>query len=190
MEMENQTTLLALRNFFLARSGKDLAAACATLANNEVTTPDPTDFDDGYWEEAEFAFNRLFVGPTALQAPPYASYYLEPEQQLMGKSTLKVRRLYEMAGLVSSLQGFLPDDHLGVELDAALGLLTLAERFDVEEPRALWRYFLHEHLESWVPCFLDQARNAKAGHPAVDLALDRLETWLGDERTKVEGYDQ
>ena len=190
METVNQTTLLALRNFFLARTGKDLAAACATLADPKVTIPGPGDSDDRYWEEAEFVFNRLFVGPMALQAPPYASYYLEPEPQLMGQSTLKVRRLYEMAGLVSSLQGFLPDDHLGVELDAALGLLALAERFDVEEPSALWRYFLHEHLASWVPRFLDQARNAETGHPAVDLALDRLEAWLNDQGTKEEGYDQ
>ena len=190
METENQATLLALRNFFLARTGKDLAAACVTLANHKVTLQDLTEFDDSYWEEAEFVFNKLFVGPMALLAPPYASYYLEPEPQLMGKSTLKVRRLYEMAGLVSSVQDFLPDDHLGVELDAALGFLTLAERFDVEEPRALWRYFLHEHLESWVPRFLDLARSAETGHPAVDLALDRLETWLEDQGTKQEGYDQ
>ena len=190
METVNQTTLLALRNFFLARTGKDLAAACVTLANDTVTTPDLADSADRYWEEAEFVFNRLFVGPMALQAPPYASYYLEPEPQLMGKTTLKVRRLYEMAGLVSPLQGRLPEDHLGVELDAALGLLALAERFDVEEPRALWRYFLHEHLASWVPRFLDQARNAETGHPAVDLALDWLEAWLEDQGTKQEGYDQ
>lgn len=190
MEMENQTTLLALRNFFLARSGQDLAAACASLTGDKMTTQDLTALSDRYWEEAEFVFNRLFVGPMALQAPPYASYYLEPEPQLMGKSTLMVRRLYEMAGLVSPLQGRLPDDHLGVELDAALGLLTLVERCDAEEPRALWRYFLHEHLASWVPRFLSQARKAETGHPAVDLALDRLEAWLKDQGTKQEGYDQ
>jgi TorA maturation chaperone TorD len=57
-----------------------------------VATPDPADFDDSYWEGAEFVFNRLFVDPAALQAPPYASYYLEPEQQLMGKSMLKDQR--------------------------------------------------------------------------------------------------
>ena len=188
METENQTTLLALRNFFLARTEKDLAAACVTLANDKVTTADLADLADKYWEEAEFVFNRLFVGPMALQAPPYASYYLEPEPQLMGKTTLKIRRLYEMAGLVSPLQGSLPDDHLGVELDAALGLLTLAERFDVEEPRALWRYFLHEHLASWVPRFLDQARNAESGHPAIDLALDRLEAWMENQGKEQEGY--
>jgi TorA maturation chaperone TorD len=190
METADQERLSALRDFFMARNGDDLAAAYMTMAHGEVANLDPANAGDNYWQEAQFVFNRLFVGPMALQAPPYASYYLEPEPQLMGKTTLKVRRLYEMAGLVSPLHGRLPDDHLGVELDAALGLLTLAEHFDVEEPRALWRFFLHEHLASWVPRFLDQARNAETGHPAIDLALDRLEAWLEDQGKKQEGYDQ
>ena len=190
MEMEKKAALVALRNFFLARTGQDLAEAYVALADGEEMSLDLPHMETINWEEAEFVFNRLFVGPMTLQAPPYASCYLEPEPQLMGASTLKVRRLYEMAGLVMPLQGRLPDDHLGVELDAALGFLTMAERFDVEEPRALWRYFLHEHLEAWVPLFLDRARRAKISHPAVELALDRLEAWLEDQGKEEEGYNQ
>ena len=69
-------------------------------------------------------------------------------------------------------------------------MLTMAERFQAEEPRALWRYFLQEHLAAWLPRFLDQARNAASRHPAVDLALDRLEQWLEDQGTKQEGDDR
>ncbi len=187
MDTVQNTTLVALRNFFLARSGEELTAACITLAGNNQKIKGMGDIN---WEEAEFAFNKLFVGPMALQAPPYASYYLEAEPQLMGESTLKVRRIYDLAGLVSPLQGHLPDDHLGVELDAALGLLSMADNLDAEEPRALWRYFLHEHLKTWLPQFLNQARNAETGHPVVDLALDQLEAWFYDQETKKEGYDQ
>jgi len=187
MDSVQTTTLAALRNFFLARSGEELTSACITLANDNGKTTDMGDMD---WEEAEFAFNRLFVGPMALQAPPYASYYLEAEPQLMGKSTLQVRRLYDMAGLISPLQGHLPDDHIGVELDAALGLLSMTECLDAEEPRALWHYFLHEHLQIWLPKFINQARGAETGHPAVDMALDHLEAWFNDQETKQEGFDQ
>jgi putative dimethyl sulfoxide reductase chaperone len=187
MDSVQKATLAALRNFFLAGSGEELTSACIALAN---TKGKPTDMGDMDWEEAEFAFNKLFVGPMALQAPPYASYYLEAEPQLMGENTLKVRRLYDMAGLISPLQGHLPDDHLGVELDAALGLLSTTERLDAQEPRALWRYFLHDHLQTWLPQFLNQARSAETGHPAVDLALDHLEAWLNDQETKQEGLDQ
>lgn len=187
MNTKPNATLIVLRDFFLARTGDDLAAAYAGLAADGGAGSFPADPATVDWEVAEFTFNKLFVGPKALQAPPYASYYLEPEPQLMGQSTLRVRRLYEMAGLVSPLEGRLPCDHLGVELDAALGMLTMADRSETEEPRALWRYFRDAHLKAWAPLFLDKARQADAGHPAIDLALDRLEAWLDEQGTGEEG---
>jgi TorA maturation chaperone TorD len=190
MENEKNATLAALRDFFLARTGKDLRAACAKLANDGGPDLFSGTLATADWDAAEFVFNKLFVGPNRLQAPPYASFYLEPEPQLMGNSTLRVRRIYEMAGLISPLQGHLPCDHLGVELDAALGMLTLAERSKTDEPRALWRYFLNDHLKVWLPLFLDQARQADDRHPAVDLALNRLEAWLDEQGKEEEEYDQ
>jgi TorA maturation chaperone TorD len=190
MENEKNATLSGLRDFFLARTGKDLCAACAKLSINSDPQFFPGTLATDDWEAAEFVFNKLFVGPKGLQAPPYASYYLEPEPQLMGNSTLRVRRLYEMAGLISPLQGHLPCDHLGVELDAALSILTMAEHSKADEPRALWRYFLNDHLKVWLPLFLDRARQANDGHPAVDLALNRLQAWLEEQLKREEGYDQ
>ena len=184
MTLVQKTRLAELRNFFLAQSGQDIASACTALAKDSKFSSEIAGMD---WEAAEFAFNKLFVGPMALQAPPYASAYLETEPQLMGESTLKVRRIYEMAGLSFPLQGRLPDDHVGVELDAALGLSCLAERLEMEEPRALWQYFFHEHLAAWLPQFIKRARKAEAGHPAVDLALDHLEAWLNHQETTKEG---
>lgn len=182
-------TLTALRDFFLARTAEDLAVAYSEMAKDADGVTGIGEVAAMDWEEAEFAFNKLFVGPMALQAPPYASFYLDPEPQLMGQSTLRVRRIYEMAGLISPLEGKLPCDHLGVELDATLGILAMAERSEAEEPRALWRYFLDEHLRVWLPSFLVQARKADAGHPAVTFALERLEAWL-NEQGKEEGHDQ
>lgn len=190
MENEKNATIEALRDFFLARTGKDLCAACAKLANDGGPEFVPGTLATVDWDAAEFVFNKLFVDPKELQAPPYASYYLEPEPQLMGPSPLRVRRLYEMAGLISPLQGHLPCDHLGVELDAALGMLTMAKRSEVDEPRALWRYFLNYHLKVWLPSFLDRTRQADDGHPAIDLALNRLEAWLDEQGKGEEGYDQ
>jgi putative dimethyl sulfoxide reductase chaperone len=190
MENETNATLAALRDFFLARTGKDICAACAKLANDDGPEFFPGTLATVDWDAAEFVFNKLFVGPKGLQVPPYASCYLEPEPQLMGPSTLRVRRLYEMAGLISPLQGHLPGDHLGVELDAALGMLTMANRSTADEPRALWRYFLNDHLKVWLPLFLDRARQADDSHPVVDLALTRLEAWLDKQGKEEEGYDQ
>lgn len=183
MDPAQKRPLVQLRNFFLARSGEDLAEACTALARGSQAEPDMAEMD---WDQAEFTFNRLFVGPMALQAPPYASAYLETEPRLMGQTTIQVRRIYDMAGLGSPLQGRLPDDHIGVELDAALGLSAMARELEAEEPRALWAYFLHEHLGAWIPRFIERARRAEAGHPAVDLALDHLEEWLHRQHIKQE----
>lgn len=184
MRPEHRRTLARLRDFFLARSGRELASAWSAMAEElPGQRPGNTNGDD-----LEFAFNRLFVGPMALEAPPYASIYLSSEPRLMDDTTLKVRRIYEMAGLISPLQGQLPDDHIGVELDAALTLSALAEDVDAQEPRALWHYFLYDHLQRWLPGFIDKTRRAQAGHPAVDLALDHLETWL--DTIKEEGKAQ
>lgn len=187
MKLIENEILMALRDFFLSRSGGDIAAAYTLLAADDSEAPDVDKID---WVEAEFAYNKLFVGPMALKAPPYASFYLESEPQLMGKSTLKIRRLYDMAGLTSPLQGSLPDDHLGVELDAAIGLMSMARHHDAEELIALWRYFFREHLNIWIPQFLKQARNTDTRHLTVDLALDRLEAWLNNQQSKKEGYDE
>ena len=67
MELAEKTTLTLLRNFFLARSGTELALACMALAGDSRVALQMGQTD---WDEAEFAFNRLFVGPMALQAPP------------------------------------------------------------------------------------------------------------------------
>jgi putative dimethyl sulfoxide reductase chaperone len=188
MENQNNATIMALRDFFLARSSKDLCAACTKLANASGLPAGTMASMD--WDAAEFAFNKLFVGPKSLQAPPYASYYLEPEPQLMGQSTLKVRRLFEMAGLISPLQGHLPCDHLGIELDAALGMMAMAKDSKADEPQALWHYFLNYHLKAWLPLFLEQALQADDRHPAIDLALNRLDRWLNEQEKREEGYDQ
>lgn len=190
MRGADQTTLSALSDFFLARTGSDLATAFAILAGDNASTNDTEDPEGIDWEAAEFVFNKLFVGPMAPQAPPYASCYLSAEPQLMGECTLKVRRLYEMTGLTSPLQGRIPDDHLGVELDAARLMLSMIAQFNMEEPRALWRFFLKEHLNTWVPQFLDRARKAESAHPAIDLALNKLEAWLNDQQRQPEGYVQ
>lgn len=184
MDTDQNSPLNFLRDFFLARDGQELTKAGMALVKEYGAATVKNDPD---WDEAEFSFNRLFVGPKAPEAPPYASFYLESEPQLMGESTFKVSRLYEMAGLVSPLKGQLPDDHLGVELDAAVGLLDIIEKQDAEEPSILWLYFLDDHLAVWLPKFLNQARRANAGHPVVDLALDRLEVWLTDRKTLTGG---
>ncbi|MEW5723943.1 MAG: molecular chaperone TorD family protein [Thermodesulfobacteriota bacterium] len=164
-----------MRDFFLSRDAADLAAAYKTLAGLGPA-PDPGD-----WEAVEFAFNRLFVGPMKLAAPPYASVYLDPEPRVMGESTLQARRVYQALGLESPWEGRLPDDHISLELDACLHFQAALAKAPAEELSALWRYFILEHLGTWVPRFVDRVREAPLVPAPIVFVIDQLVAWLDQE---------
>ncbi len=161
--------LPALRDFFLAADAEQLCGAALRLPGEVFALCD--------WDEVEFSFNRLFVGPMAPEAPPYASVYLEPEPVLMGPSTLAVRELYARLGLVSPWKNRIPDDHLSLELDALLALGVTLPGEAGRELAAQRALFLREHVARWVPEFVRRVRDA-APHPAVARAVDLLDRWL------------
>jgi TorA maturation chaperone TorD len=174
-----QTTaqLKGLRDFFIARNAAELGAAYAYLAD-WVNQPAPAVTD---WQAIEFAFNRLFVGPKAPVAPPFASVYLEPEPQLMGQSTLHVRQIYELVGLRSPLKNIIPEDHLSFELDAYRQLAVASTEVASPELTALQHYFLNRHMHRWLPEFISRVRLAEAVPEAIHFVIDCLEAWLTHE---------
>ena len=113
--------------------------------------------------ETEIAVNyaRLFVGPFSLGAPPYGSFYLEPEKKVMGDSTLAVQEFYRQAGL--SLDEDFPElpDHMAVELEFLSFLLQGASEGDEV---ALWvdrrREFLRRFVAGWHGQFCAAIREA------------------------------
>ena len=130
---ENQdfARLAALRDFFWAPNGAALRQAYADLAataalTSAVSMPGQADEESTDWQAVEFAFNRFFVGPQAVIAPPFASIYLDPEPQLMGRTTLQVRDLYRLLNLQPAGAGVIPDDHISFELDLYRQLLMAA----------------------------------------------------------------
>ncbi len=192
--MDPRRTLIALRDFFAARDGAALAAALAALGSaaapaQRVMAPPAAGPDD-----IEFAFNRLFVGPGALDAPPYASVYLDTESRLMAESTRQAAAVYDALGLHSPLSGSLPDDHIALELDALVAFAELregSERNDRPHGRsqpwrgaeldALWRWFLCEHVARWVPPFLERVRAARDVPPAIAEVATQLAAWLATQ---------
>src|SRR5690349_17543560 len=109
--MSTSTTILQqLSRFFFASNTTEMMTSYGELA---LLFPVPA-VDD--WSAVEFSFNRLFVGPRALLAPPYASIYLDGDNtRLMNESTMKIRQLYELVGLVSPWLNKIPDDHVALE---------------------------------------------------------------------------
>lgn len=105
-------------------------------------------------------YERLFVGPYKLPAPPYASLYLESEPTVMGRSTLGVLRMYEDAGFVLSPSFKDLPDHIAAELEF-MALVCEEERrsWKKGDPSGAGRFlsveerFLSGHLVQWIPKF-------------------------------------
>jgi TorA maturation chaperone TorD len=197
MSEHSSPVIEALRDFFAATDAAALKeAACRIARSVGAEIPAHTD-----WTAAEYEFNRLFVGPAALQAPPFASAWTESDRALMGKAALEARETYHRLGLAVPGEGVIPDDHLAYELEAVLAMKSLlAVRGVAAEADAsgnagpgndhsdagvadLHAWFVGEHLERWLPPFMQAVReNAEKGG-VVAMATDALTVWFENERT-------
>lgn len=100
------------------------------------------------FDNLEFDFNRLFVGPDRLEAAPYESIYRNSERALMQAETMAVRRFYERAGMVLTNKNHVPDDHLSFELEFVCFLLE--ESMEDDAYYELFEAFMKLHLFQWV----------------------------------------
>jgi TorA maturation chaperone TorD len=62
------------------------------------------------------AWQRLFIGPWALPAPPWGSVWLDKENVLFGDSTLALREWMRANGIAHAAQSQEPEDHFGTLL--------------------------------------------------------------------------
>lgn len=170
-----------LRDFFAARDADSIRTASEGISREFGSQlPDVVD-----WLEVEYDFNRLFVGPAALPAPPYASAY-EDDPTLMSPRTLEVRNLYRRMGLATPDQGSIPDDHISFELDALLGLVALENAGGPNAPdaSAMREWLVLNHMSQWVPRFITAVTEEDASAPVL-LAIRSLERWLDAERDRL-----
>lgn len=172
----NDRTLYALSRFLFAQTGSEMQTAWTLLEDAPVV-------DD--WDNVEYCFNRLFVGPGTLSAPPYASVYLDgTRRQVMGLTTTQMRELYQALGLASPWLNKIPDDHLALELDALWQILDTHRRLP-EEPLRQASAYLCQHLLRWVPRFVEQVHRADAVHPALLFVTDQLLETLQTESART-----
>ena len=110
------------------------------------------------------AYARLFLGPFEILASPYASFYLEPHQQIMGEVSRYVANEYAGAGLLPQANSREAPDHICCELEF---MYFLAFQF-VATGQTVWldrqRRFWSGHLRHWLPAFCDQIIQAEV-HP-------------------------
>jgi TorA maturation chaperone TorD len=103
------------------------------------------------------AWQRLFIGPWALPAPPWGSVWLDKESVLFGDSTLALREWMRANGIGLSEQRAEPEDHFGT-------LLLLAAWLCESGEDEAFNQLLAWHLLPWSGRFLS-VFIAGAGNP-------------------------
>ncbi|MGE4273658.1 MAG: molecular chaperone [Desulfitobacterium sp.] len=108
-------------------------------------------------QDMKVEYNRLFVGPGHLLAPPYESVYKTRNADneigvVMGDAAIDAKQFYRTAGL--DLDDNFKDlpDHIAVELHFMSYLCTL------ESANAAEGEFLGSHLGSWIADFSQTVR--------------------------------
>ena len=106
----------------------------------------------------EVDFAGLFVGPFIVAAPPYGSVYLEDKRQLMGDSTIDVRRHYLSLGLDLSPEFKEAPDHICAELEFmhvlirhGVEAIDAGDYDQLTETVGHQKVFLENHLAAWIP---------------------------------------
>ncbi len=103
------------------------------------------------------AWQRLFIGPWALPAPPWGSVWLDRESVLFGDSTLTLRQWMRDNGIAFEMAQNEPEDSFGTLLLLAAWLAETGR--DAERDQLLaW------HLLPWSSRFL-AVFVENAGHP-------------------------
>ncbi|WP_213378083.1 Tat proofreading chaperone DmsD, partial [Klebsiella aerogenes] len=152
----------------VALSARTLGALFSYAPNSEQNAPLVAAFLDGSWQPQwpfpvsdslamEFAassdealpqaWQRLFIGPWALPAPPWGSVWLDKESVLFGDSTLALREWMRTSGIALDLERNEPEDHFGT-------LLLLAAWLCETNQDELFAQLLAWHLLPWSGRFL------------------------------------
>lgn len=111
------------------------------------------------------AWQRLFIGPWALPAPPWGSVWLDHENVLFGDSMLQLRQWLREQNIDCGIDDTEPCDHIGILLMLAAWLAESAKQQALDQLLA-W------HLLPWTRRFLE-VFISKADHPFY-CALGRL----------------
>lgn len=105
-------------------------------------------------------YNRLFVGPGKLVAPPWGSVYLSEERIIFDEHTLSVRDFYKSWGISVNRKNKEPDDHIGFELEfmsimcrKSIDAIRENDMDKLKDLLEAQKSFLQDHLLKWTDQF-------------------------------------
>ncbi|MDI3426392.1 MULTISPECIES: Tat proofreading chaperone DmsD [Enterobacter] len=161
--------------FYFAPNSEQIAPLVEAIAagdwyqawplDQETLLPIADAFNTPADESLPEAWQRLFVGPYALPAPPWGSVWLDRESVLFGDSTLALRQWMRDNNIHFEMQQNEPEDHFGTLLLLAAWLVENGREAERDQLLA-W------HLLPWSTRFLSEFVES-AGHPFY-IALGRL----------------
>ena len=113
-------------------------------------------------------YNRLFIGPAALVAPPWESVYASHSDVLFNCGTLEVRNAYRSEGFLPERYPLVADDHVALELGfmaqlggRALGAWEMGKEAMASSDLKVSNRFLNEHLGRWIALWAERLRAAE-----------------------------
>ena len=123
------------------------------------------------------AWQRLFIGPWALPAPPWGSVWLDQESVLFGESTLELRQWMRDNHIAWDTHQNEPEDHFGT-------LLMLAAWLDENQRYSACDELLAWHFLPWAGRFLE-VFVAEANHPFWQAAGTLAQLTLNDWQSRL-----
>lgn len=99
------------------------------------------------FEQLNDDYQRLFIGPNHLPAPPWGSVYLDKESVIFGESLLKLRTFLQENQINLLLNQNEPEDHIG--------LMLMLTAYLAEQQPELLQLFLREHFLTWAYRFFE-----------------------------------
>lgn len=171
-----EETTAALRSLAAAQLGDALAGRVADVLAKSETFENRT--------AEQLAYTRLFIGSFKMEAPPYASYYLEETHTMNGQAAAEVEAVYAQFGLELDHKEIAPADNLRYLL-AFLSLM--AERFQETGQQAFAEAYA-DFRDDYVLTWIDQCAvlvNRYAEHPYYPALVALIVDVLKDEGGRV-----
>ena len=163
-------TLAGLRALGPDDMGEFADAVAGVLAASEC-------FEDRTAEQ--LAYTRLFIGSFKMEAPPYASYYLEEDHTINGQAAVEVEEIYSQFGIQLNAREFAPADHLRYLLSFLYLMAARYEETGEEAFAEAYCDFRDDYLLTWIDeCrgLVDKYAEAPYYPALVSLIVDVLKT--------------